>query len=88
MKIILDRIEKNANGEKIAVFECGDNMINFHESKMPTGFIDDLFEGVIVECEIIDEKIVSPKLMLDETEKAMREMRERLERIKARRKKK
>ncbi len=88
MKIYLDRIDSNHKGEKIAVFECNDETIAFHQNNMPKGFIDELTMGIIVEAEIKDGVLVNPKLLIDETNERLAKNRLRLERLRNRNKNK
>ena len=78
MKLVLDRIEKTQEGKRIAVFENGDSFINIHEDNMPSGFIDELKAGIIIEAELIDNTLYAPKLLLKETEDKHKEMSSRL----------
>ncbi len=78
MKLILDRIEKTQEGKIIAIFE-GDTASYFiNEENMPREFIDMLQVGMIIEAEIIDNKLVSSKFLPEETEKKREEMNKRL----------
>ena len=78
MRLILDRIEKNRNGKRIAVFECADVFFNINEDCMPKDFIDKLKTGHILEAEIENETLVNPKILYDETEKENNKMKNRL----------
>ncbi|MBP3495478.1 MAG: hypothetical protein J6K52_04650 [Clostridia bacterium] len=88
MKIYLDRIDFNHKGEKIAVFECNEKMIAFHQNNMPEGFIDKLTMGIIVEAEIKDGVLINPKLLIEETNERLTKNRMRLERLRNRNKNK
>ncbi len=88
MKIYLDRIDSNQKGEKIAVFECNEEMIAFHQNNMPEGFIDKLTMGIIIEAEIKDGVLINPKLLIDETNERLTKNRSRLERLRNRNKNK
>ena len=76
--VIRPRIEKTQDGKIVAVFE-GDTASYFiNEVNMPREFIDMLQVGMIIEAEIIDNKLVSPKFLSEETEKKREEMKSRL----------
>ena len=81
MRLVLDRIEKIQNGKRIAVFECGDKLLDIHENNMPDGFIDELAIGMILEAEIKDERLISPLILLEETDKKHKEMKSRLDNL-------
>jgi hypothetical protein len=78
MKIILDRIDLDGNGSKIATFEVDERFIAFSHMQVPDGFFDSLIPNAIVECEIIDGKIVNPVVLVEETKEAEEKMRRRL----------
>lgn len=81
MKLILDRIEETQGGKKIAVFECGDNFYNIHEDNMPLGLIKEIQCGTILEAEIEDGNLLSPKILYEETEIKQNEMKNRLKNL-------
>lgn len=87
MRLILDRIEKNSRGVRIAVFEASDENIEINELSMPDGFMDKLFVGAIIDAQIENEKIISAQILLDETEEKRASMRSRLDALKRRNKK-
>lgn len=87
MKFILDTIAENQRGEKIATFECGDEMISINEKDMPNGFIDKLFNGAIIEAELVNGKLANPVILEKETNEKKSEMRTRLDRLRNRNKK-
>ncbi len=78
MKLILDRIEKTQEGKIIAIFEGDAASYHISEENMPREFIDTLQVGMIIEAEIIDNKLVSSKFLPEETEKKREEMKSRL----------
>ncbi|MBE6674268.1 MAG: hypothetical protein E7596_04080 [Ruminococcaceae bacterium] len=78
MKIILDRIDKNQNGEKIATFEVDKETVSFTRDQMPSGFMEKLIPNAIVECEIASGNIVNPTILFDETKQKEEEMKNRL----------
>ena len=78
MKLILDRIEKTQEGKIIAIFEGEAASYHISEENMPREFTDTLQVGMIIEAEIIDNKLVSPKFLSEETEKKREEMKSRL----------
>lgn len=78
MKIILDRIDKNQNGEKIATFEVDKETVSFTRDQMPSGFMENLIPNAIVECEIASGNIVNPTILFDETKQKEEEMKNRL----------
>ena len=86
MRLVLDRILENQKGEKIAVFEVNDKFIEINESDMPVGFIDKLSYGIIIEADLIENKLVNPVLLTEETENKMQVNRMRLNRLRNRNK--
>ena len=50
MKIILDRIDFDEKGNKIATFEVDGKNIKFSTEQAEEGFFDTLIPGAIVEC--------------------------------------
>lgn len=86
MRLVLDRIEENANGIRIAVFECGEENILIKESDMPDNLMDNLFPGIIMEAVLQGEKIVTAELLTEETNKKRSDMRSRLDALKKRNK--
>ena len=81
MKIILDRIDMDANGLPVATFEVGDNMVSFKITQMPKDFVQELIPNAIVECEIENGTIINPVILFEETKKKEEEMRNRLNRL-------
>lgn len=81
MKLILDRIELNGHGKKIAVFENDDEFINVSEDEMPLGLMEKLSSGIMIEAEYANGKILSAELLVNETEKKRVEMKSRLSRF-------
>ena len=81
MKIYLDRIDRDKDGNLIATFELEGEMVCFEEDQMPEGFADTLIKNAIVECEIIDGCIVNPVLLHEETKKKEEEMKNRLHKL-------
>lgn len=86
MKLILDRISENRQGEKIVAFECDDKLLEINEKDMPEGFIDKLTYGIIIEAELTDGKLTNPVLLTEETEDKLSKNRERLNRLRNRNK--
>lgn len=78
MKLILDRIEKTQNGKIVAVFEGDNALYNITEANMPNEFINSLEVGMIIEAEIVENKLISPKFLHEETENKRKEMNKRL----------
>lgn len=78
MRIILDRIDRDSQGNRIATFEVGDNMVSFGCQQVPKGFFDELIPNAIVECEIIDNEIVNPVVLTEETLENEEKMKKRL----------
>jgi CO dehydrogenase/acetyl-CoA synthase beta subunit len=78
MKLILDRIEKTQNGKIVAVFEGNNALYNITEANMPNEFINSLEVGMIIEAEIVENKLISPKFLYEETENKRKEMNKRL----------
>ena len=78
MKLILDRFETDSNGKKIAVFEAGNDFVLIDEYNIPNDIISQLSVGDILEAEIENGKIVSAKILNDETESKRNEMKSRL----------
>lgn len=81
MKLILDRIEKNQNGEKIAVFECGDTFYYITEANMPQNALLKLSVGDIIEADLKENRILSLTVLSEETEKKQEEMNTRLKNL-------
>ena len=78
MRLVLDRIERLQDGEKIAVFEGDTASYDILEVNMPKDFANLLEVGMIIDAEITDGKLVSPKILTDETNKKREEMSTRL----------
>lgn len=78
MRIILDRIEKNKSGKIIAVFEKDNEFISISEDDMPKDLINILEIGDILEAEIVENKIISAKVLKEETENKRIEIKSRL----------
>jgi len=87
MRLILDRIEKNTQGTKIAVFEMRDTFLKVSEDNMPQGFINELEVGDIIEAEVCENKILSAEILKNETENKRNEMKSRLNSLFNRKKK-
>lgn len=81
MILVLDRIEKTQNGKRIAIFENGDSFFNIHEDNMPPEFINELKTGMILEAEIKDNILISPIILINETEEKQNEMNNRLNKL-------
>ena len=86
MRLILDRIVENRQGEKTAVFESNDCMVEISENDMPSGFIKQLTYGIIIEARLVDGKLIDPILLTNETEKKLDANRQRLNRLRNRNK--
>lgn len=78
MRLVLDRIEKTDNEQRIAVFECGSSLYSIYENDMPYGFINQLKAGMIIEAEIKDDTLISPRILYKETEEKQQIMNDRL----------
>ena len=78
MRLVLDKIEKTQNGNKIAVFEGENTTYEFFETNMPDGFLESLKVGMIIEAEIVDGSLVCPNILIEETNKKREEMSSRL----------
>ena len=78
MRLILDRIAKNQEGERIATFECGEASYYISEENMPVGFLDSLKSGMIIEAEVVENSLINPEILYEETEKKQKEMKNRL----------
>ena len=81
MRLILDRIVSNEQGKRIAVFENDEEIIKISEDQMPSGIIDELVAGIIIEADYSNGTISNVKLLIDETEKKRTEMKNRLSRF-------
>lgn len=82
MKIILDRIDKDQKGIGVACFEDENGeMLFISEENMPRDFYNDLFVGVIAECELIDGKITSAKILHNETKSREEKMKSKLKNL-------
>ena len=86
MRLILDRIVENQKGEKIAVFECENGILEINENDMPENFINQLTYGIIIEAELENGKIINPVWLEREAEKALDTNRQRLNRLRNRNK--
>lgn len=78
MRLILDRIEENESGLKIAVFEAGESFAYVAENNMPSGLIDKLTDGLILEADYSNGIIYSAIPLIEETEEKKRKMKNRL----------
>ena len=78
MRLVLDRIEKTQNGERIAVFEGDKDFYNILGKNMPEDFFNLLKVGMIIDAEIINDSLISPKILIDETDQKRNEMKSRL----------
>ena len=78
MRLVLDKIEKTQNGNKIAVFEGENTTYEFFETNMPDGFLESLRVGMIIEAEIVDGSLVCPSILIEETNKKIGEIMDRL----------
>ncbi len=82
MKIILDRIDKDQNGTSIACFEDENGeILLISELNMPQSFIEKLFVGAIVDCEIESGKIISASVLYDETKQREEKMKNKLKNL-------
>ena len=54
---------------------------------MPKGIMDQLFAGIIIEAELVGERLCEVKLLLDETEAKKEEMKSRISNLLKRNKK-
>ena len=87
MRIVVDRIEKNQSGEKIAVLEINDKIEFFQKTDLPDGLIDILSAGNILEVEYEDGKILKAEILKSEEDAKRSEMKSRLFALKNRNKK-
>ena len=87
MKLILDRINKNANGKRIFAFEGDNGVVFINEDSMPKDFPNQLFENVIIECEYKNNMLINPVVLLEETKEREEKMKNRLSAILNKRKK-
>lgn len=87
MRIVVDRIEKNQNGEKIVAFEIDDKIVFLDKNDLPEGLIDTLSVGNILEAEYENGKILDAKILKSEEEAKRKEMKSRLFALKSRNKK-
>ena len=78
MRIYLDRVDYDQFGNKIATFEVDGKMVSFDIKQAPIDFFDELIPNAIVDCEIIDNKIVNPLVLIKETQVAEENMKKRL----------
>ena len=78
MRLVLDRIEKTQNGERIAVFEGDKDFYNILDKNMPEDFFNLLNVGMIIDAEIINDSLISPEILIDETDQKRNEMKSRL----------
>lgn len=78
MRLVLDKIEKKENGERIFVFEGNNSSYCITENKIPKDIIHSLKVGLILEADIRNEELCSPKILIDETNKKTEEMKSRL----------
>ena len=81
MRLILDRIEKNKNGEKIAVFEIGDEYVSIDEKSMPKNLINDLTPGIIIDADYDNGVIKNVTLLTELTIEKKKEMSSRLNKL-------
>ena len=81
MRLILDRIETNAKGKKIAVFEQDEGFIDICEDFMPKELVEQLTPGIIIEAVLENNKILSADLLLEETNAKRNKMKSRLNRL-------
>ena len=87
MRIVVDRIEENQNGEKIVALEIDDKIVFLDKNDLPEGLIDTLSVGNILEAEYENGKILDAKILKDEEEAKRKEMKSRLFALKNRTKK-
>lgn len=87
MRIVVDRIEENQNGEKIVALEIDDKIVFLDKNDLPEGLIDTLSVGNILEAEYENGKILDAKILKDEEEAKRKEMKSRLFALKNRNKK-
>ena len=87
MRIVVDRIEENQNGEKIVALEIDDKIVFLDKNDLPEGLIDTLSVGNILEAEYENGRVLSAKILKDEEEAKRKEMKSRLFALKNRNKK-
>lgn len=78
MRLVLDRIENTQDGKKIVVFEGDTASYDILEENMPVGFIESLEVGMILEADIVDGNLMSPRILADETNKKRQNIKSRL----------
>lgn len=81
MRLMLDRIETNAKGKKIAVFEQDEGFIDICEDFMPKELVEQLTPGIIIEAVLENNKILSADLLFEETNAKRNKMKSRLNRL-------
>lgn len=78
MRLVLDKIETTQNKERIFVFEGDNDSYDVYEKDIPTEILKSLKVGVIIEAEIENGEMISPEILVDETNKKTEEMNTRL----------
>ena len=87
MRIVLDRVEFNSERKRIFVFEAKGEMIDVCEDDIPSDIINLINVGDIIEAELQNKKIISAKILKDETEEKRKEMKSRLNSLFSKKKK-
>jgi hypothetical protein len=87
MRIVVDRIDKNQNGEKIVALEIDDKIVFLDKNDFPEGVIDTLSSGNILEAEYENGKILKVEILKDKEEEKRNEMKSRLFALKNKNKK-
>ena len=81
MRLILDRFEKTQDGKRIAVFEMNKELIEIHENDIPQNVLSELTEGIILECDVVDNRIIFAKILNEETQNKKQEMSNRVKNL-------
>ena len=78
MRLVLDRIEKNQIGKKIAIFECEEQFFEFFEEDMPQNALNSISVGDIIEAQVENNKLNSFKVLKEETTNKQNDISSRL----------
>lgn len=78
MRLVLDRIEKKQDESRIFIFECDEMLYDINENNIPLEIIQSLKVGLILEADIINNTLCSPKILIEETNKKTDEINIRL----------
>lgn len=78
MRLVLDRIESTQITERIFVFEGETENYEISENNVFCEDLSSLKAGLILEAEIVNDKLVVSKILQDETNEKNKEMNTRL----------